>query len=146
MIRRNFIRLLGDKRGDTTVEFVIVASGLLMLMFAVLELGRAFWDYQIIEEVATEGARCAGLRAASCASSGSFSSTATTSYVTSLATSRGLTLPASDVTATYNTTCNGNSGVSKLQISYTFTTVVTHLLPVLNGKTFTATACFPDSP
>jgi Flp pilus assembly protein TadG len=138
--------LFADKRGDTSIEFVIVASALLVVMFSVLEVGRALWDYEIIQEVASEGARCAGLRAVSCSSGGSFSSSATTSFITALATSRGLTVPAADVTPTYNTTCNGNSGVSKVQISYTFHTVVSQIIPALNSHTFTAAACFPDSP
>lgn len=146
MTLRRYARLPAADEGGTAIEFVIVASALLMLMFAALEIGRAFWDYEIIEEVATEGARCAGLRAVSCSSGGSFSSSATTSFITALAASRGLTVPASGVTPTYNTTCNGNSGVSKVQISYTFHTVVSQIVPALNGHTFTATACFPDSP
>ena len=132
--------------GGTAIEFAVVASALLMLMFAALEIGRAFWDYEIIEEVATEGARCAGLRAVSCASGGSFSSSATQSFVTALAASRGLTVPASSVKPSCNVACNGNSSMSKVQISYTFHTVVSQILPALNGHTFTATACFPDSP
>ena len=143
-MNRRLARLPADERGDTTIEFVMVAGTLLMLMFGVLEVGRAFWDYQIIEEVATEGARCAGLRAVSCSSGGIFSSDATKSFVTALASSRGLSLPSADVTPTNNATCNGNTGMSEVQISYVFHTVVSQIIPALNGHTFIATACFPQ--
>jgi len=39
----------------------------------------------------------------------------------------------------------GHRGLSKVQISYTFTTLLPNRIAPLNGLSLTATACFPNS-
>jgi Flp pilus assembly protein TadG len=146
MTTRSFAGLPGATSGTTAVEFALVASAFLTLLFGIVEFARAYWDYQVVQEVATEGARCMGLRASSCASGTpkACSVSAATSYMTTLSQARGLTLPSEGVTPNC-TTCGGFAGLSQVQISYTFTTIVPSLIGPLNGISLTATACFPNS-
>jgi Flp pilus assembly protein TadG len=145
MMRRWFAALVRDRRGVTSIEFAIVSTVLFTFLFAITEYGRAYWDYEIMEDAAVEGARCAAILSPSCASGGAYSSSTTASYVVSVAAERGLTITSSDVTATYSTTCAGQGSMSTVQISYTFHTVAPPLLPILNGKALTVTACFPHN-
>jgi Flp pilus assembly protein TadG len=150
MTNRSFAGLPGATSGATAVEFALVASAFLTLLFGIVEFGRAYWDYQVIQEVATEGARCMGLHASSCASGTpkACNVQAATAYMTALSQTRGLTLPNSAVVTPATScaaTCGGTAGLSRVQISYRFTTVVPALIGPLNGKTLTATACFPNS-
>lgn len=47
--------------GLTTVEFAIVAAVLLLMIFGVLEMGRAFFVYSMLDDVARRGSRLAAV-------------------------------------------------------------------------------------
>ena len=47
------------QRGLSTVEFALVANVVLILMFAVFEVGRAYFVYAMLDEVTRRGARVA---------------------------------------------------------------------------------------
>jgi Flp pilus assembly protein TadG len=53
---------LRQERGAAAVEFAIVASLLVMLVFGVLEFGLAFWQVQNLRAATREGARVAAVR------------------------------------------------------------------------------------
>jgi len=127
------------------VEFAICALAMMLIVVGFVEFGRLTWTFEVLQDVASEGARCMGLRASSCASSGVYSSANTTSYVVSLATSRGVVIKAAMISLSNTATCGGASGFSQVSISYDFTTVAPALLPSLvNGFTVPASACFPN--
>jgi Flp pilus assembly protein TadG len=48
-------------RGTTTVEFSIVAAVVFTLIFAVLEVGRGYFIYSMLEEVGRRGSRLAAV-------------------------------------------------------------------------------------
>ena len=48
-----------DQRGSTLVEFAIGATVFLMVMFAVIEFGRALWVHNALSDAARRGARYA---------------------------------------------------------------------------------------
>lgn len=48
---------LGDRSGQSLVEFLIVAPLLLLLFFGIVELGAAWRTYQVVTNTAREGAR-----------------------------------------------------------------------------------------
>lgn len=48
-----------QERGSTLVEFAIGASVFLMVMFAVIEFGRALWVHNALSDAARRGARYA---------------------------------------------------------------------------------------
>jgi hypothetical protein len=49
------------QKGVTTVEFAIVGAVLLMVMFAVIEFGRALFTYAVLNEGTRRGARVAAV-------------------------------------------------------------------------------------
>ena len=133
--------------GTTAVEFAMVALPLLLLIFGVIEFGRALWARQGLQETAIAGARCMGLVQSPCGSSGVYSASMTMSYVQATASGWVLTLPASSVSLNPSTTCAGVSGFSQVTLTYTFQTAVPFLINALSaGVPLTATACFPNQP
>lgn len=134
------------RRATTSVEFAICALAMTMIVVGVVEYGRLVWTSEVLQEAAAEGARCMGLRAASCASSGAYSASNTTNYVVSLATSRGVAITNANVALSNAAVCGGASGFSQVSISYDFTTVAPALLTNLAGGFIVpASACFPNS-
>lgn len=49
------------ERGQSTVEFALVLPVLVLIVFAALEFGSAFWRYQQLSAAASEGARRAAV-------------------------------------------------------------------------------------
>jgi Flp pilus assembly protein TadG len=135
-------RLRRDRSGVTAVEFAIVALLLMTWIFGMIEVARAYWAYQIIQEVAIEQARCMGVVASGCASAGAYSNSAAVTNAITIASNRGLTITGSNVTLTRPATCAAVSGFSQATISYTFTTTVPLLLASLSTANLTASACF----
>jgi Flp pilus assembly protein TadG len=127
------------------VEFALVSLVMMTWIFGIMEVARAFWTYQIIQEVAVQGARCMGVKSSSCAPGGSYSATAAQAYMVAVASNLGLTLPASDITATRPATCATIANFSSVSISYTFTTNVPVLIPSLSSVVLTASSCAYDT-
>ena len=118
----------------------------MLIVVGFVEFGRLVWTFEVLQEVASEGARCMGLGASSCASAGAYSSGNTTTYVVNLATSRGVVINAAAVSLNNAATCGGASGFSQVSINYDFTTVAPALLTSLvGGLTVPASACFPNT-
>lgn len=136
----------GAKGGTAAVEFAFLALPFFMLAFGVFEFGRACWTLEALQESAVQGARCIGVQSSSCYSSGSYSSSATTSYIQGVAGGWGITVPSADIVPTQSTTCGTVAGFAQVQISYNFNTAVGSLIPALANRTLTATSCFPDNP
>jgi Flp pilus assembly protein TadG len=135
-----------DRRATTSVEFAICALAMCMIVVGTVEFGRLVWTSEVLQEAAEEGARCMGLHAASCATSGVYNSANTTTYVVSVATSRGVTITPGTVVLNHAAVCGGAAGFSQVSINYDFTTVAPALLTNLaGGFTVPATACFPNS-
>lgn len=132
--------------GTAAIEFGILAVPFLGLAFAVFEFGRASWTLEALQESAVQGARCIGVQSTSCYSSGSYSASATTSYVRNVASGWGISVPAADITPTQSTTCGTVAGFAEIQISYNFSTVVGKLIPALRNRTLNVTSCFPNNP
>ncbi|HLB97795.1 MAG TPA: TadE/TadG family type IV pilus assembly protein [Acetobacteraceae bacterium] len=132
------------QQATTAVEFAICALGMVLMVVGFVEFGRLTWTFEVLRDVAAEGARCMGLGASSCAASGAYSASNTTGYIVSLATARGVAITAAAVALNNAATCGGASGFSEVTITYNFTTVAPALLPSLvNGFTVPASACFP---
>jgi Flp pilus assembly protein TadG len=138
---------LARGRGASTgVEFAICALALVLMVVGFIEFGRLAWTFEVLQDAASEGARCMGLAANACASGGAYNSANTTTYVVNLASSRGVTITAAAVALNHAATCGGASGFSQVSISYHFTTVAPELLtPLVNGFTVPASACFPNN-
>jgi hypothetical protein len=129
------------------VEFAVCALAMVLIVIGFAEFGRMVWCAEVLQEAASEGARCMGLRAPSCAAAGVYSAAKTKAHVVDLATSRGVVITAAIVMLDNAALCGGTSGFSKVSITYDFVTVVPALLTSLGaGFTLPASACFPNNP
>lgn len=131
-----------DRRAMAAIEFSMVALVLMVWIFGMMQIARAFWTYQVMQEVAIEGARCMGIVATGCASGGSYNATNTTNYVIGRATVRGLTITGTNITLGRPTSCAGVSGFSSVTITYAFKAAVPLLTPSLTSLTLTAQSCY----
>jgi hypothetical protein len=119
---------------------------MVLIVVGFTEFGRLVWTVEVLQETASEGARCMGLGANSCASAGAYSATNTTDYVVSLAASRGVVITPAVVVLSNTANCGGASGFSQVTINYQFVTVAPALLTsLLNGFAVPASACFPNN-
>lgn len=138
-------RFAADQGGASAVEFAIVLTPLLLIVFGGIEYGRLMWTRTALQEVAMATARCMGVKQPSCASGGSYSASAATSFAQAEATSWAVTIPTANITLSNSATCSGVSGLSQATLSYTFQTALPLLLGSLSGgKTLQASACFPN--
>jgi Flp pilus assembly protein TadG len=138
-----FLRARG---GTAAIEFGFLAVPFLTLALGVVEVGRACWTLEALQESASQGARCIGVHQSSCYSAGSYSGSSTTTYVRSVASGWGISVPAADITATQSTSCGTVAGFAQIQIAYNFQSVVGGLIPMLANKPLAVSACFPDNP
>ena len=137
-------RWLGDQGGGAAVEFSLVIMTMFTLLFGVTEFGWYMWTANALQQTAIQAARCMGVLAASCASGAAYSSTNTTSFVQSVATTYGITVPTAGVVLSNAASCGGASGFSSVTINYTFRTVVPNLITGLSSVAMSESACFPN--
>jgi Flp pilus assembly protein TadG len=139
--RKTFV---ASTQGAGAVEFALVSLPLLLLIFGVIEFGRAMWTREGLQQVAIAGARCVGMVQTNCGTSGTYSSSMALSYIESQAASWSIKLTASNITVTNPTTCAGISGFAQVSITYTFASVVPTLISQFKGGIpLSASACFP---
>jgi hypothetical protein len=144
--RRRPLRLLRAARdGVASVEFALLAIPFLMISLGTFEIGRLIWTNEALEETAAVGARCMGVLASSCAESGVYNSSDTSTYILGVAGGWNVALDSSALTLTQNGSCGGVSGFSQVTITYTFQTVLPSLLTTIaSGVPLTVQACFPN--
>jgi Flp pilus assembly protein TadG len=123
------------------VEFAMVFLLMMTWIFGIMEVARAFWTYQIIQEVAVQGARCMGIISTNCSVGGTYDATTSQNYMVTLAGNLGLTLPIADIVLTRPTNCAGTTGFSQVTISYNFQTLMPMLIPSLSAIQLTASSC-----
>jgi Flp pilus assembly protein TadG len=122
------------ERGNALVEFALVSTAALSLMFGIVDFGRALYTYHLVANGARSGTRYAMVRGSSCAVAGCpATADAIQTYVRGLAP--GVNPAALTVTTTWSSGagCNdpANQGpgcVVAVQTSYPFTFMVP-LLP-----------------
>jgi Flp pilus assembly protein TadG len=148
--RSGRLALLND--GTTAVEFALVAPMFLMLVFGAIEFGRLLWTQQALQETATAAARCIAIAQGSnatsspCASGGSYSATSATTYIQTVASGWGLSIPGSDISLNTSVPSGGCQGLSQVTLTSTFNSVVPNLIELsTGGVTLTASACYPNN-
>ena len=141
--RQNLTR---TRRATTAVEFAVCALAMVLIVVGFAEFGRLVWTSEVLQEAASEGARCMGLRASSCAAGGAYNAANTTAYVVSQATAGGVVIKPATVSLSNAAACGGAAGFSQVSIKYNFATVAPALVAVLaNGFTVSVSACFPNN-
>lgn len=125
VVRRRLRGSRRDERGQSLVEFVLALPILLVIVFGIIEFAAAWRTYQIVTNVAREGARLAVIPTSD--------DTDVRNRIDSLLVQSGLSLGSRTVTLS----CNGGSGLctttgtpDEVQVDYQHTFVV--LGPVLN--------------
>ncbi len=136
-----------DRQAVAVLEFMLLAPLLFALVLAVIDFGWLVWSVDAVQETATVGARCMGVLGTSCTSAGTYSSTATASYVQTYAQARGVTVPANSITLNNSSTCGTATGFSKVTISYQAASIVPDILRTFAPSlTMNVSACFPNQP
>lgn len=139
--------------GATAVEFALVLPMFLMLVFGGIEFGRLLWTKEALQEAAIAGARCMAIAQGTtqdspCASGSSYSATSTISYIQTVASGWGVTVPTSGI-ALYPTgspSAGACTGLSQVTLTSTFNSVAPSLVQLAaGGTTLSATACFPNN-
>ena len=83
-------RLIGEESGETMISFAMVFPILFGLMFGVMQLCLAYYNYERISELAREGTRYAMLRGSTCKLSTGTTCTVATSDITTYVNAVGL--------------------------------------------------------
>ena len=121
-------RLFDDASGATAVEFALVAPVMIVMIFGILEFGRAAWTMNALNFAAESAARCAAVDQNNCG---------TTAQIQNHAAgfAAGLALPPS--TFTVSTEACGRQVVA----TFAFTSVapIVASIPI----TLSARACYP---
>jgi|SRR5579862_2602017 len=60
------LRLRKDEAGSTAIEFAIVATTLLIIIFGIVDIGRALYAYDWVADAARQGTRFAIVRGQTC--------------------------------------------------------------------------------
>jgi Flp pilus assembly protein TadG len=123
------------ERGSAMVEFAIVSTLALTLIFGIIEFGRALYTYHLVSSAARLGSRYAMVRGSACAAAGCPADTGDVqTYVRSLAP--GVNPASLAVTTTWSTAPGCISGANDpgclvtVSVTYPFSFVVP-LLPSL---------------
>ncbi len=106
-VRGCHLELLRNEGGAALVEFAIAALVFFLLLFGIMESGRAVWMYGTVAHVAKEGARYAIVQGSHVNATLAATQTAVTTYVQKEATALGI----GQVTVTFPATkgCNVNN-------------------------------------
>ena len=134
--------LLADRRGNTVVEFALIAPTFLMFLFVILDGGRMMFTKQALNELAAASARCWAIKATGCT---------TKDEVPGWAVARGLgnsnlSISSVDV-STAPTTCNGQSNMAQVTVHLNYKKSALALLPQSSVPSqMASTACFPVAP
>ena len=130
------------RQATTAVEFAICALAMVLIIVGFIEFGRLVWTFEVLQEVASEGARCMGLRASSCAKTGAYNAASTTTYLVGLATSRGVVITSGMISLSNTATCGGTGGVSQGSINYAACLEVTYSHATLETRNPDTTSVF----
>jgi Flp pilus assembly protein TadG len=124
------------RRGIVSLEFAILASVLIPLTSAIIELGLLLWTQTAMQSVAALTARCAAIGSPQCSAS-------VPAYAVSLANNWTLSgaITTANVTVTTTTTCGTASGTFA-KVTIAFPTWSKMVLKPFLPDSFTVTACY----
>ena len=79
--------------GTAAIEFAFLALPFAGVTTAAFEAGRACWTLEALQDSAIQGARCIGVKATSCFSSGVFSAPSAVAKIQDVAKAWGVSIP-----------------------------------------------------
>jgi len=133
MKRRKF---WSDINASSALEFAILAPVFLSFILVIFEGAQMIWTQQVLTEVASNTARCAGLGLSSCTGAST-----PASYAVGRAADDGIAIATSEVAVNTNQTCQGISGMTMVTITHPYSFVVTMFVPTAPSQ-LVASACF----
>ena len=134
------LRLRGKEKGSTLVEFSLAVVAILIVLFGIIDIGRALYAYNWLSDAARRGTRYAMVRGSKCSGLGSAcpaSASDIQAYVNSLATG----IDTSQLTVTSQCFASGNvasnppcaaPGWVQVNLQYQFHLVSPLLAPINN--------------
>jgi len=136
---RAFLR---NRRGAVAIEFAAIALPLMLLLGGSIEISRYVWTRLALQDAASTGARCVGLRLAPCFVAENMDTGGTVSFVQEQAAAWAIDIPNESVTPEAVTACHGVADFAKIAIRHRFNDV----LAILPEIWIDVDACFPVMP
>lgn len=143
MIMRHRIRLfLADRSGAVAIEFAAIALPLMLMLVGAIEVSRYTWTRIALQDAASVGARCLGLRLVPCFVDEGIDQGATVKIVRQQAGRWGIAISDGSVTPEMSAACRNVTDFARIGIRHRFNSV----LPVLADAWINVEACFPAPP
>lgn len=147
MKRRIYNKLLSSGSGTAAVEFALVITPVLFLIFGIVELGRYFWTSNAIERSAIVAVRCISISSDECVpgNEGGTLESKTASYLQKTANDLGVTLiDFDDGNIKSGPECfephNNENRYWFINVQYTFNA----LFVPFSSQTISIDVCFPN--
>lgn len=131
--------LLRDTRGAVAIEFAAIAVPFILLLAGTMEISRYTWTRVALQDSASAGARCLGLRLAPCVAGDTMDRGATVAFVRQQARAWGITVSGASVTPSGSATCHALSDFARVRVTHRFSSV----LGAFPDKSIEVEACFP---
>jgi Flp pilus assembly protein TadG len=141
-LRRAIRAFLFNTRGAVAIEFAAIALPLMLLLGGSIEVSRYVWTRLALQDAASTGARCVGLRLAPCFAAENMDASGTVGFVQAQAGAWAIEIPEGSVTPEAATACHGVADFAKIEIRHRFTDV----LAILPETWIDVEACFPVMP
>jgi Flp pilus assembly protein TadG len=133
-------RLLADRAGAATVEFAIVGTLFLLLLFGIIEIGRGLWTMNALNYAVQQAARCASLNSTDCGNQGGVQTFAVGVSATLIPSTTFTLAQYSDYSCTTVTAIASRVKAKKVSASYAMTLYIPF---VSMQPTLAASSCFP---
>ncbi|SEP18832.1 TadE-like protein [Salinihabitans flavidus] len=130
---------LSDRRGSVAIEFAAIALPLMLLLGGSIEISRYVWTRLALQDAASTGARCLGLRLAPCFTGESMDRGGTVGFVKEQAKQWAIGIQDETITPEASAACHSAADFAKIAIRHQFTSV----LAVLPETWIEVEACFP---
>ena len=122
------LRLSVSESGVTAIDFAIIITAFISMMFGIINIGLILWDLGSMQYAVEAAARCASVDATNCGSASAIQTFALTQYY-------GESLASNPFT--YAATGCGHTVTASYTYSLNLPLVTTYSVPL------SATACFP---
>jgi Flp pilus assembly protein TadG len=132
-----------DKRGSTAVEFAIIATPLMLLLFSTIEFGRMMWTLQALQLAGDQTARCVAIGATACATPSSFALARAQAFGAGALVASGVTVSTETASSSpVVCTLSGSNTAALVKLTLAFNSAVATLLPGIS-QNLTTNSCYP---
>lgn len=136
------LAFLKERSGAVAIEFAAIALPLFLVLVGSIEVSRYIWTRLALQDAASVGSRCVGLRLDPCFLGESIDPAGTSAFVKAQAQQWGIKIPDDTVTPLESALCHNVDDFSRITIRHRFTSV----LAVLPEMWIEVEACFPAMP